>query len=262
MYDAYAAAVYRDMQIAADKAYQAIDQPRQNLEQALSLDIETVETTNTQITELNGRVLPMLNTITGLNLGIEPEQWKAWWTDQLGYVYLSSSPETKPTYTDVVVGMSKFTQACFTAGTLVSTMDGPRTIESIQVGDRVLAQDTTTGLLAFQPVLAVHHNKPSPTLRMDLDGETIVATGIHRFWKAGKGWTMARDLKLGDRIRVIGGVAPVKSIEPAATEPVYNLEVAESRDFFVGNKGFLVHDYSFVQPVMSPFDRSSLVISH
>ena len=40
-----------------------------------------------------------------------------------------------------------------------------------------------------------------------MGGETIVATGIHRFWKAGKGWTMARDLKAGDRLRMIGGVA-------------------------------------------------------
>ena len=34
-------------------------------------------------------------------------------------------------------------------------------------------------------------------------GESIAATGIHRFWKAGNGWTMARDLKPGDRIRAL-----------------------------------------------------------
>ena len=38
-----------------------------------------------------------------------------------------------------------------------------------------------------------------PTLRIAIGGESIVATGIHRFWKAGKGWTMARELKAGDR---------------------------------------------------------------
>ncbi len=90
----------------------------------------------------------------------------------------------------------------------------------------------------------------------------IVSTGIHRFWKAGKGWTMARDLKPGDILRLVGGVASVKSIEPDVTQPVYNLDVAESRDFFVGNKGLLVHDFSFVQPVMAPFDRPSAVINH
>ena len=73
---------------------------------------------------------------------------------------------------------------------------------------------------------------------------------------------MARDLKPGDLIRVIGSVARVQSIAPDAVQPVYNLDVAESRDFFVGIRAFLVHDFSFVQPVMSPFDRPSLVIGH
>ena len=49
--------------------------------------------------------------------------------------------------------------------------------------------------------------------------------------------------------------AQVRSIEPDATQPVYNLDVAEDRDFFVGTKGLLVHDFSFVQPVSAPFDR-------
>ena len=140
--------------------------------------------------------------------------------------------------------------ACFAAGTLVHTVDGPRAIESIQVGDRVLSQDTSKGYLAFRPVVAVHTNGPSATLRIAIGGETIVATGIHRFWKAGKGWIMARELKAGDRLRMIGDVVEIQSIEPDATQPVYNLDVAENRDFFVGTKGLLVHDFSFVQPVL------------
>jgi hypothetical protein len=53
----------------------------------------------------------------------------------------------------------------------------------------------------------------------------------------------------------VGATVEVRSIEPADTQPVYNLDVAEDRDFFVGGKGLLVHDYSFVQPVLTPFDR-------
>ncbi len=70
---------------------------------------------------------------------------------------------------------------------------------------------------------------------------------------------MARDLKPGDRIRAIGGVVAVRSVESSATQPVYNLDVAENHDFLVGSKGLLVHDSNFVQPVLEPFDRSSLV---
>ena len=109
--------------------------------------------------------------------------------------------------------------------------------------------------LSFQPVVATHVNGPSTTLRIAIDGETIVATGIHRFWKAGKGWTMARDLKPGDRVRMIDGVVAIQSIEADATQMVYNLDVAENRNFLVGETGLLVHDFSFVHPVAEPFDR-------
>jgi Pretoxin HINT domain len=256
VYQTLAQAAYRDMQIAAD--YRAIQQATLTLQQRLALDIQTVETTNAGINELNSRALPVLRLLTGQDMAVEPEKWRAWWTDQLGYVYQSNIPQTKPTYTDTVT--APFTvgtahSACFAAGTSVLTIDGMRTIESIQVGDRVLAQDPTSGELSFRPVVALHHNRPSPTLRIAFESETIVATGIHRFWKVGKGWTMARDLKPGDRLRVVGGTADVRSIEPDATQPVYNLDVAEDRDFFVGGKGLLVHDFSFVHPVLAPFDR-------
>ena len=93
-------------------------------------------------------------------------------------------------------------------------------------------------------------------MKLDLGGESIVATGIHRFWKAGKGWTMARDLKPGDIVRTVGGTARVESVMPDKVQPVYNLDVAENRDFFVGKHGCLVYDFSIVQPVVAPFDHA------
>jgi hypothetical protein len=260
VYDTLAAAAYRDMQIAS--AYQTIQQASRNMQQRLALDVRIVESTNAGIKELNGRVLPILTALTGQDLGAEPEKWKSWWTDQLGYVYESNIPETKPTYTDTLRVQTPFTvgtthTACFAAGTLVRTIDGPKAIESIRVGDRVLSQDPTSGQLGFRPVVGVHRNGPSPTLRIGVDGDTVVATGIHRFWKAGKGWTMARDLKPGDRLRVVGAAVEVRSIAADAAQPVYNLDVAEDRDFFVGSTGMLVHDYGFVQPVLAPFDRET-----
>ena len=134
------------------------------------------------------------------------------------------------------------------------TVLGPRPIEGLQVGDRVLTSDVTTGALEVRPVVAVRHNPPSPTLRLTLGSESVVATPIHRFWKAGTGWVMARDLKPGDAVRAIGGVVKVVATEPDAVQPVYNLEVAEGRSYFVGERGALVHDYSPPLPVTGAFD--------
>jgi len=259
-------AAQRDIQIAQD--LERLRQSNQNLEQKLAMDVQTIESSNEGIKLYNDRALPVLRAITGLDLGVEPEKWKRWWTDQLGYFYQSDVPETKPTYTEFVIEpalLQGVHNSCFVAGTLVQTMEGPRPIESIRTGDRVLSQGTSTGALAFQPVVATHRSQPAPTLRINAGGESIVATGIHRFWKAGKGWTMARELKAGDRLRMVDGVVEIKSIETDKTQPVYNLDVAENRDFFVGTKGLLVHDFGFVQPVLEPFDRqpelTSLVAS-
>ena len=63
---------------------------------------------------------------------------------------------------------------------------------------------------------------------------------------------MARDLKPGDIVRTLGGTARVESVESDKPQPVFNLDVAENRNFFVGKQGCLVYDFSIVQPVAEP----------
>ncbi len=94
---------------------------------------------------------------------------------------------------------------------------------------------------------------------MDLGSESIVATGIHRFWKVGEGWAMVRNLKPGDRVRTVGGVAVVQSVSGDQKQPVFNLEVASNRDYFVGKTGFLVHDHSLIETVDQPFDAAPVL---
>jgi tetratricopeptide (TPR) repeat protein len=258
---AFASAISRqDMRTA--QRLDVIRQDNQAQRQRLAEDVQAIDATNAQIRDLNGRVLPILTTLTGQDLGAEPEKWKAWWTDQLGYAFQQQSATAKPTFTEVVDSPSwSASLECFGAGTMVRTIDGPRAIESIQVGDRVLTQDTSSGVLGFQPVLAVHHTRSAATVRVTLDGETLVATGIHRFWKAGQGWVTARDLKPGDRVRALGSVSEVKAVETGSSQPVYNLDVADNHDFFVGAKGLLVHDSDFVRPIPAPFDREPVLAS-
>ena len=137
----------REMMIAeaAGETMQMDLQIQRNLEN----DVIRVEQANTQINQANERVLPLLETLTGQKLAANPEAWRKWWTEQLGYVY-DDRYSNKPTLTDsvavadlTVVAPSVFLgiqqhSACFAAGTLVHTIDGQRKIETIAAGDRVL----------------------------------------------------------------------------------------------------------------------------
>jgi Pretoxin HINT domain len=218
-------------------------------------DLRWLESRNMTITAINENALAALKGITGKDFGLDRNAWQAWWTDRQGYAFQAQTGQTsqKITLTQFVDPYAP-AHSCFAGGTPVQTIDGPRPIEDLKIGDRVLTQDTTSGVLSYQPALVVFHNPPADTLRVRISGESIVATGIHRFWKAGHGWIMARELKVGDVVRVIGGTAHVESVEPDKNQPVFNLEVSRSSDFFVGNSGALVHDNSLVRTVARPFD--------
>lgn len=232
-------------------------------QKALEADVAAIEAENAAARKLNERVLTILTATTGGDLGPDRESWMSWWSDRQGYAFVvPPSPGAKPTFDQLVplaeppTFASYVSNSCFAAGTLVTTRDGRRPIEGLKVGDMVLTQDVAAGTLAYEPVVAVFHNPPAPTLEVKLDDDAVVATGIHRFWVAGKGWTMARELKPGDLIRTVGGSSRVKSIEPKATQKVFNLEVARGRSFFVGEFGALVHDNTLVETPERAFDRA------
>ena len=218
-------------------------------------DIAAVDAQNEQIVPRNARVAGVLRETLGApDLGNDEDAWRAWHYDRLGYRYeppdqvtvtVDATPQPPPpTISD-----------CFAAGTPVRTPEGRKPIEEVRVGDLVLSQDVTTGALGFQPVLAVHHDAPDPTLKLTLDtGETIVTIPYHRFWLAGKGWALARDLQPGDTVRTLGGTARVASTSAGQVMPIYNLDVARFRTFFVGRSDALVHDNAPPDPHQKPFD--------
>ena len=231
-------------------------------------DAQTIDRANYAIELTNARVEKTLQSVTGVDLGKDPQPWTEWWTGELGYGYESPKPpEPKPVVQESVRVIyaspppplaAPSHHSCFGAGTPVLTREGSRPIEELRVGDQVLSQDPTTGELKFRPILTVYHNKPAATLRIDLGVETIVATPIHRFWKAGQGWAMARELHPGDRVRTLGGQAEVVAVDREVVQPVFNLEVAEGHSFFVGRGRALVHDNSLVAPTLAPFDAQGV----
>ena len=248
----------------SDRIRQMLDVSRQQL----ANDVATLDATNAEANRRNGQVMPVLYALTGQDLSASSDDWKVWWANEHGYVYdRPSEIQSKPIETQLVpnpvapTSQTRNHHACFAAGTPVKTLEGPKPIETVRIGDQVLAQDVKTGRLMYTPVVAVYHNKPSATFKLKAGAEAVVATGIHRFWKAGHGWTMARDLKPGDVLRTVGGTARVDSVDSDSVQPVFNFEVAEGHSFFVGVPGLLVHDNGVVQPVTTPFDAPANLAS-
>jgi hypothetical protein len=219
-------------------------------------DVLAIEQSNDQSKAINLRIVEVLREALDAP-GLDPndeEEWHRWWYDRLGYRY--DPPPQVETEVDASPQVpAPSLMSCFVAGTPVHTLHGLRPIETLRVGDQVLSQDTSTGALTFEIVTVVHHNPPSATVRLVLNnGETLTPSIYHRFWCAGYGWVMARDLKPGDILRTLEGRARIASASAGLTEPVFNLDVAGSRTFFAGSHGALVHDNTLTTTPTVPFD--------
>ncbi|HEY2158711.1 MAG TPA: Hint domain-containing protein [Isosphaeraceae bacterium] len=243
----------------------------------LEQDVAAIESRNETIGARNDRLVRVLAEATGQSLPAAPKPWRDWFINQLGYrndlmtddpkptiiedVPLAYTPQSAPIQQAVTIKTSLFFRrlSCFGAGTTVQTILGTRPIENLNVGDLVLTQDTNTGKLGYRPITVVHHNPPSPTFEVSLGGNAIVSSHFHRFWVAGRGWVMARDLKEGDPIRTLGGVAKVTKIETGEVQPVFNLDVEGDADFFVGDAAALVHDNTLPDLKQVPFDAPPAV---
>ncbi len=236
----------------------------QAVQQRMAADVNQVEAMNAQSEAENAQVIPVLQAAADAPADLKEVEgaWQTWWYDKLGYSYQSPIQVTIVQNATAVLPAPRIT-TCFAAGTPIHTLDGPRPIEAIQVGDQVLAQDASTGALAVQPVVYLHHNPPGKTLRVSLSsGDSVVCSVYHRFWRSNLGWVMARELKSGDVLRILGGLVRVAKVEPDSTQPLYNLDVAGSRTFFAGAGRLLVHDNTLPDHRLKPFDALPVVDVH
>ncbi len=192
------------------------------------------------------------------------DRWWDWWAEYNGsnppvkqidvrtYSRESSAASLNPTqyvtsrqgYNSTTGQLVQLQHSCFAAGTVVTTSLGAVAIENVRIGDRVLAQDQDTGELSYKPVLATSKSPPGKLLRVATSRGSLSLTPGHPFWLEGKGWRMAKDLAVGDRIHCLGGSAEVTGIERQNGEPVYNLNVADFGTYFVGTGHLLVHDFT------------------
>ncbi len=189
------------------------------------------------------------------------ESYRYWWADQMGYLY-EPPPRRQFVTTTAAPRVTlppsriRISCSCFAAGTLVAAREGLIPIDQVKVGDQVLSQDVDTGEIAYRAVRDSRQTRVAPTWAITTEDEVIEATDIHRFWVAGRGWVMARDLEPGDQLRSVGRSVVVASVSAGRQPvPVYNLEVVGTPTYFVGSSQVLVHDNTLPADPEVAFDQ-------
>ncbi|MGB0525302.1 MAG: polymorphic toxin-type HINT domain-containing protein [Flammeovirgaceae bacterium] len=132
---------------------------------------------------------------------------------------------------------------CFVAGTLVLTKEGLKAIEWITADELVWAYNTDTGEKELRPVVQAFVKQVDKMVRVYAQGEWIETTPEHPFFVQGS-WVFANDLTIGDSLLLFNGkklvVEQLEKLDTVIT--VYNFEVKELHDYFVGENEVLVHN--------------------
>jgi YD repeat-containing protein len=144
------------------------------------------------------------------------------------------------------------TKACFVAGTPLEGQFGAKAIEQFksyeECGDDCdlivsRCEHDPDGVLVLRRVLR-RFERTAPVFNLHAGGRVIGTTGEHPFYARGRGWTAARELRIGDEVRLMGaGWLSVEGVaDSGRVEAVYNLEVEDDHTYFVGSAewGFAV----------------------
>ncbi len=222
--------------------------PRPAVFAQLATAEQAVRSQNEIVRSRNQRLFSTLRSVTEQNLPDDPQRWWNWWLQE-NERYMDVNQPTL--YKDLISSRprdiririySLSSLSCFVAGTPIWTETGPKPIERVRVGERVLSQDSESGELCYQFVCKTTLRPPSKTLRLRIGHDEIWSTLGHLFWVSGKGWKMAKQLEVGDLIHSVDGAYPVTAIEKGPTVEAHNLVVDQFNTYFVGERPLLVHD--------------------
>lgn len=196
---------------------------------------------NERTDELNARVSSVLASVSGEENRETPRDWWDWWGTYNDYE--KKEKKVRRIERRRVTGSAEAPRGeCFAAGTPVWTNSGAKAIQEVRVGDLVLSQDIETGELGYNVVVTTTVQPPKPLMKLTVSGETLQVTSGHRFWHGGQGWRRTKDFKAGDLLHTARGTSAVESVEPGETAPSYNLVVAGTHVYFVGQQALLSHD--------------------
>ena len=133
--------------------------------------------------------------------------------------------------------------ACFVKGTLVSTKNGLRAIETLKAKDLVWSRDESSGKTELKP-LTQTFERYSATLALTFsNGETIETTSEHPFYVADRGFVKAGELGIGTSIVTRAGPSlALRAATAGKAQTVYNFEVEDYHTYFVGEGEVWVHN--------------------
>ena len=136
---------------------------------------------------------------------------------------------------------------CFVAGTKVLTENGLVNIEDIQVGMKVYSYNEETKKVELNEVLRTFENPAEREMaKVTINGEVIESTSGHEYYTVNRGWIDAKELVKGDVLLNSDNeevlVEDVEVIEGHGYKLVYNLNVENNHNYYVGEENILVHN--------------------
>lgn len=162
----------------------------------------------------------------------------------------------------------KFAEAvCFTAGTPIWTEQGVKPIEEIAIGDVILSYDVEAERLEYKSVDRTVIRESSSLFDVSIQGEKTIlrVTANHPFFArlscprldTGGRWVRVDELQSGHEVLNPDGkwVSVVRVQEVKGTFTVYNFEVADNHNYFVGKSGILVHNGNCYDDAVKAFEQ-------
>ncbi|MFD3615212.1 ricin-type beta-trefoil lectin domain protein [Streptomyces sp. NPDC058676] len=167
---------------------------------------------------------------------------------------LDVDPDTLADIERTVDAFEETRTACrinsFPGGTEVVLADGSRKpIREVRLGDLLLATDPDAGTTRGEPVTRTFSHPAADLLEITLaDGGRLTSTPGHQLFVVDRGWTLASDLRTGDRLRMPDGalrtVAALRDRNESKPRTVYDLTVSGLHTFYAvaGSTPVLVHN--------------------
>lgn len=138
---------------------------------------------------------------------------------------------------------------CLVGSTKVKTAQGLKPLKDIRVGDFVLSYHN--GVLEYNRVVATSKTTTHELYELKIGRNTVRATGNHRFFILGKGYTEAKDIKCGDICyELLLGIESIDRLSTSTVtsinryrcneQSVFDIQVEKANNFFA--ESVLVHN--------------------